>query len=169
MALTWDVGLTTWGYKSLYANVFVFPGQYMTLIVRKSTPNSSFGQHERCMVQSEQKSAKMLLSVATVGQIHAVLCTKLSLSTAYPSKSNKSYKLVISLWTLYTSKCGFPTALLTFPWFYTVIEFGGAALGFQKCEWGQNQSWEFRSGFLTLRFSWVLCKNCTNQDSCLSL
>lgn len=114
-------------------------------------------------------SAKMLLSAVTVGQVHDVLCLKLSLSTAYPSKSNKSYKLVIRLWSLYAAKHGLPTAWFTLPWFYTSVECSGVALDLQQCKWEGNQLWETRSGLLTFRFSWLLRKNCINQASCLFL
>lgn len=169
MGLIWDVGLTTRGYKSFYTNLFGYPEQYVTL--RKKyhaffcwqAQLGPYGSVRDCW------SAKMPLSAVTVGQVRAVLCSKLSLSTAYPSKSNKSYKLVLRLWTLYAAKQGLPTAWFTLPWFYTVFEFSGAALDLQQCEWEESQLWETSSGFLTLRFSWVLRKNCINQASCLSL
>lgn len=63
-------------------------------------------------------AAKMLVSTVAVGQVQAVICSKLSLSVAYPSKTDVSYMQVMRLWTLYAAKHVSLTAWFTLPWFF---------------------------------------------------
>lgn len=136
MGFIWDVGLATWSYKRFYTNLLGYPEQYVAHGKKKVPHLFLLADKARALCGSVRdcSSAKMLLTAVTVGQLHAVLCSKLYLSTAYPSKSNKSYKR-----SSYKAKHGLPTVWFTLPWFYTAFYFSGTALDLQQCEWEENQ------------------------------
>jgi len=74
--------MTTRGCKNFYTNIFGYLEQYVTHTEKKVPHLLPLANTNMVVWFRDCWSAKMLLSTVTVGQVHAVLCSKLSLSTA---------------------------------------------------------------------------------------